>query len=186
MAVYCHHQVAFSASRLIVLCCCVVAASNRDTRLDSSDLKLPAYCGLSVLRQRLLRRLHSLIFLDRCNLVVQNSNLDVDLQLPLPQHFSILLICKVCNNTNTSHRLPETSSWLLALRSSRLRRPAIMHSLSSETGKSHDQSTRNCIRATAEKETGETTADATGYCAGFGAVTGCQVTGVPCLENETS
>jgi len=61
-----------------------------------------------------------------------------------------------------------------------------MHSLTSETSKSHDQSTGDCIRATAEEETGETTADATGYCAGFGTVAGCEVTGVPCLEDEAS
>lgn len=61
-----------------------------------------------------------------------------------------------------------------------------MHSLSSETSKSHDKSTRDGIRATAEEETGKTTTDATGYRAGFGAVAGCEVTGVPCLEDEAS
>lgn len=61
-----------------------------------------------------------------------------------------------------------------------------MHSLASETRKSHDESTGDGIRAATENETGCTAADATGYCAGFGAVAGSEVTSVPGLEYEAS
>jgi hypothetical protein len=61
-----------------------------------------------------------------------------------------------------------------------------MHGLAGIAHKSQYQSTRDDIRATTEDEAASATADAACNCAGFRAVAGSLVAGVPCLEDKAS